>query len=152
MHHDEIIAKLAEKNQRILYVGRPIGVIAEILTPSFYQIVDTVDADDCDIPTDFDTVIFSDILETVDNPQQTIARFKWHAKSSIIYEFKYDYMDSIDEKWKQPWKSIGLENALTWEFDYVRSIYLGYATVYFCEGPNKYTPEEISKGVSVEQE
>jgi hypothetical protein len=61
-------------------------------------------------------------------------------------------MDGIDSAWKQPCKNIGLENILTWEFDYVRSLYLGYATVYYCEGPNKYTPDEIGQGVSVEQE
>lgn len=152
MHHDEIIAKLADKNQRTLYIGTPNDVIAETLMPSFYQVINPENTTNYDIPTDFDIVIFSDILEMINDPQQTIARFKWHAKSSIIYEFKYDYIDPIDENWRQPWKKIGLENILTWEFDYVKSLYLGHATVYFCEGPNKYTPEEISKGIPVEQE
>jgi hypothetical protein len=152
MHHDEIIAQLAEKNQRLLYAGTPNDVIAETLIPSFFQVVSSTDTEYSEIANDFDTVIFSDILEIVDDPRQLIAQLKWHAKSSIIYEFKYDHMDAIDESWKTPWKNIGLEHILTWEFDYVKSVYLGYATVYFCEGPNKYTPEEISKGVSVNQE
>jgi hypothetical protein len=154
MHHDEIISQLVEKNQKILYIGAPDIIVAETVTPSFFQSIDptkVTDAQIAEVTDDFDTVIFTDVLEKVDNPRQLISQLKWHAKSAIVYEFKYDQMDSIDASWKQPWKHIGLENILTWEFDYVRSLYLGYATVYFCEGSNKHMPEELAKSTSAEQ-
>jgi hypothetical protein len=154
MHHDEIISQLAEKNQKILYIGTPDNVIAETVAPSFFQSVDptkVTDAQIAEVANDFDTVIFTDALEKVDDPFQLLSQLKWHAKSAIVYEFKYDHMDSIDASWKQPWKHNGLENILTWEFDYVRSLYLGYATIYFCEGPNKDVPKELAKNISAEQ-
>ena len=154
MHHDEIISQLVEKNQRTLYIGAPDDTVVQTLTPTFFQSVDptkTTDLQILDIAKDFDTVIFSDALEKVEDPRSLISQIKWHAKVSVVYEFKYDHMEQIDADWKQPWKNIGLENILTWEFDYVRSMYLGYATVYFCEGPNKHMPEELSKSAAIAQ-
>jgi hypothetical protein len=155
MHHDEIISQLVEKNRKTLYIGTPDAIVAQTLTEDFFQSIDPTTATDSQIQNiakDFHTIIFSDILEIVDEPRQLISQIKWHTQSAIVYEFKYDHMEFIDEKWKQPWKRTGLENILTWEFDYVRSIYLGYATVYFCEGPNKYSPEELITGIPVTQE
>jgi hypothetical protein len=154
MHYDEIISQFTEKDDKVLYIGTPTDAIEKSATLSVFQSIDplttTVDLDN--LSKDFDTVVFAEVLELVDDPRGIINQFKWQSKSSIVYEFKYDHIDGIDSAWKQPWKNIGLENILTWEFDYVRSLYLGYATVYYCEGPNKYTPDEIGQGVSVEQE
>lgn len=151
MHYDEIISQFAGKNGKVLYIGTPTDAIGKLETLSVFTSVDpltTVDIDN--LPKDFDTVVFAEVLELVDDPRTLINQFKWQAKCTIVYEFKYDHMDDINPSWKLTWKNIGLENILTWEFDYVKSLYLGYATVYFCEGPNKYTPDEIGEGVSVE--
>jgi hypothetical protein len=152
MHYDEIISQFTEKDGKVLYIGTPTAAIEKSATLSVLQAIDplTTNIDIDQLSKDFDTVIFAEVLELVDDPRKLINQFKWQSESSIIYEFKYDHMDSIDPTWKLHWKHTGLENILTWEFDYVKSLYLGYATVYFCEGPNKYTPDEIGKGVSVE--
>ena len=152
MHYDEIISQLTEKDGKVLYIGNPTAAIEKSATLSVLQSIDplTTNIDVDQLSKDFDTVVFAEVLELVDDPRKLINQFKWQSRSSIIYEFKYDHMDNINPTWKLPWKHIGLENILTWEFDYVKSLYLGYATVYFCEGPNKYTPDEIGEGVSVE--
>ena len=152
MHYDEIISQFTEKDGKVLYIGNPTAAIEKSATLSVLQSIDplTTNIDVDQLSKDFDTAVFAEVLELVDDPRKLINQFKWQSRSSIIYEFKYDHMDSIDSTWKLPWKHIGLENILTWEFDYVKSLYLGYATVYFCEGPNKYTPDEIGEGVSVE--
>jgi len=152
MHYDEIISQFTKKDGKVLYIGTPTAVIEKSATLSVLQAIDplTTNTDIDQLSKDFDTVVFAEVLELVDDPRKLINQFKWQSGSSIIYEFKYDHMDSIDSTWKLHWKHIGLENILTWEFDYVKSLYLGYATVYFCEGPNKYTPDEIGEGVSVE--
>jgi hypothetical protein len=152
MHYDEIISQFTEKDGKVLYIGNPTADIEKSATLSVLQSIDplTTNIDVDQLSKDFDTVVFAEVLELVDDPRKLINQFKWQSKSSIIYEFKYDHMDNINPTWKLPWKHIGLENVLTWEFDYVKSLYLGYATVYFCEGPNKYTPDEIGEGISVE--
>jgi hypothetical protein len=152
MHYDEIISQFTKKDGKVLYIGTPTAVIEKSATLSVLQAIDplTTNIDVDQLSKDFDTVVFAEVLELVDDPRKLINQFKWQSGSSIIYEFKYDHMDSIDPTWKLSWKHTGLENILTWEFDYVKSLYLGYATVYFCEGPNKYTPDEIGEGVSVE--
>ena len=152
MHYDEIISQFTEKDGKVLYIGNPTAAIEKSATLSVLQSIDplTTNIDVDQLSKDFDTVVFAEVLELVDDPRKLINQFKWQSRSSIIYEFKYDHMDNINPTWKLPWKHIGLENILTWEFDYVKSLYLGYATVYFCEGPNKYTPDEIGEGVSVE--
>ena len=152
MPYDEIISQFTEKDEKVLYIGRPTDAIKKSTTPSVFHAIDplTTPIHASNLPKDFDTVIFTEVLELVDDPRALINQFKWQAKCTIVYEFKYDHMDDIDPSWKLTWKNIGLENILTWEFDYVKSLYLGYATVYFCEGPNKYTPDEIGEGVSVE--
>jgi len=155
MHHDEIISQLVNKNEKILYVGQPNDVIQHALSPSFFQTISALEIpalNTADLPTDFNTLIFSDILELVDNPRELISKLKWCSNNTLIYEFKHDYLESINPDWKFPWKDVGLENILTWEFDYVRSLYLGYATVYFCNGPNKYSPEELANSLPVKQE
>lgn len=153
MHHNEIISQFLEQNQKILCVGTADKIAEHILTSPFFQSIDPIEinAQITDLANDFDTVIFSDALEKINNPRELIAQIKWHAKSSIVYEFKYDHMETVDPSWKQPWKTIGLENILTWEFDYVKSIYLGYATIFFCEGPNKFLQDQLVQSNQVEQ-
>ncbi len=154
MHYDEIISQFIKKDEKVLYIGNPTDIIEKSATPSVFQIIDPLvtNINVTELSKDFDTVIFAETLELVDDPRAVINQFKWFSGSAIVYEFKYDHMETIDLTWKQPWKNTGLENILTWEFDYVRSLYLGYATIYFCEGPNKYTPNEIGEGFSVERE
>jgi hypothetical protein len=63
-------------------------------------------------------------------------------KTTVIYEFKYDEGCEVKLDWKKPWKTFGLENFLTRQFDYVNSVFLGYATIHICEMPNdKRVPE-----------
>ena len=155
MHHDEIISQFSKKDGKILYIGSPTDAVETIATPQIFQTIDIIQKSNTstvDLSKDFDTVIFAEVLELVEDPRELINQFKWHSQQSIIYEFKYDHMDSVDPTWKRHWDYTGLENILTWEFDYVRSLYLGYATIYFCEGPNKYTPDEIGEGTAATHE
>lgn len=149
MHYDEVISKFLEKDKKILYVGtQATDIIAKELNPSELHFLDKDSfplTDTTAVPNKLDYVIFTDALELVDNPKDVISQLKWNSEQVIVYEFKRLEDSEINTEWKHPWANIGLENFLTWEFDYVRSIYLGYATVYFCSGPNNITPEQLNK-------
>jgi hypothetical protein len=149
MHYDEVISKFLEKDKKILYVGtHSTDIIDKELTPSELHILnkDSFPLDnETVIPDKLDYVIFTDALELVDNPKEIISQLKWNSEQVIVYEFKHLEDCITDAEWKKPWLTTGLENILTWEFDYVRSVYLGYATVYFCTGPNSIPPEELNK-------
>lgn len=149
MHYDEVISKFLEKDKKILYVGNcTTDIIDKELTPSELHTLneDSFPLDDTTIPTKLDYIIFTDTLELVDNPKEIISQLKWNSEQVIVYEFKHrEEVEEINPNWKKPWLSVGLENFLTWEFDYVRSVYLGYATVYFCASPNDIKPEELNK-------
>lgn len=149
MHYDEVISNFLEKNKKILYVGtHSTNIIDKQLEPAELHILSTesfpLDSETT-IPDKLDYVIFTDALELVDNPKEIISQLKWNSTQVIVYEFKHREEFETDPSWKKPWISVGLENILTWEFDYVRSLYLGYATVYFCSGPNDIKPEELIK-------
>ena len=148
MHYDEVISNFLEKDKKILYVGtHTTDIIDKELTPSELHILDTdsFPLDDATVPNELDYIIFTDALELVDNPKEIISQLKWKSSQSIIYEFKHREETESKPEWKKPWTTIGLENFLTWEFDYVRSVYLGYATVYFCSSPNDIKPEMLNK-------
>jgi hypothetical protein len=149
MHHDEVISNFLEKDKKILYVGtHSTDIIDTALTPSELHFLNKDSFplnDDTVVPNKLDYVIFTDALELVDNPKEIISQLKWNSEQVIVYEFKHLEDSEINTEWKKPWLTIGLENLLTWEFDYVRSIYLGYATVYFCSGPNNILPEELNQ-------
>jgi hypothetical protein len=149
MHYDEVISNFLEKDKKILYVGtHSTDIINTALTPSELHFLnkDSFPLNDTTVvPSKLDYVIFTDALELVDNPKEIISQLKWNSEQVIVYEFKRLEDSEINTEWKHPWANIGLENFLTWEFDYVRSIYLGYATVYFCTGPNNIQPEELNK-------
>jgi hypothetical protein len=149
MNRDEIICQYIEKNKKILYIGTPCDdIIKKEATPSELQVLNASSfpaTDETSVSKDFDYIIFTDALELVDNPKDLITALKYNSNNVIVYEFKYDYMDDIDSTWKKPWLKVGLEHILTWEFDYVQSIYLGYATLYLCNGPNSISPTTLEE-------
>jgi hypothetical protein len=149
MHYDEVISNFLEKDKKILYVGtHSTDIINTALTPSELHFLNKDSFplnDNVIVPDKLDYVIFTDALELVDNPKEIISQLKWNSAQVIVYEFKHHEDFETNPEWKKPWLTVGLENILTWEFDYVRSIYLGYATVYFCSGPNSIPPEELNK-------
>jgi hypothetical protein len=149
MHYDEVISNFLEKDKKILYVGtHSTDIINTASTPSELHFLNKDSFplnDDVIVPDKLDYVIFTDALELVDNPKEIISQLKWNSEQVIVYEFKHHQDFETNPEWKKPWLTVGLENILTWEFDYVRSIYLGYATVYFCSGPNSIPPEELNK-------
>jgi len=149
MTYDEITCQYIEQDKKILYIGTPCAnIIKEIATPSEIHFLNAGDfpvQDDTLIPKDLDYIIITDALELVDNPKELISSLKYKAECVIIYEFKYDQLEEISSDWKKPWLHVGLENILTWEFDYVQSIYLGYATVYYCNGPNSIPPATLEE-------
>lgn len=149
MHYDEVISNFLEKDKKILYVGtRTTDIINKELTPSELHFLDKDSfplSDNVLVPDKLDYIIITDILELVDNPKDVISQLKWKSEQVIVYEFKHLEDCETNAEWKKPWLTVGLENILTWEFDYVRSIYLGYATAYFCSGPNSIPPEQLNK-------
>jgi len=149
MNYDEIVSQFIEKDKKILYVGTLLADTFESqTTPAEFHTLDDKsfrDLDHLNVPKELDYVVFTDVLELVDNPKEVINKLKWNSKQVIVYEFKHnDHTEYTNPDWKKPWTLVGLENILTWEFDYVRSLYLGYATIYFCEGPNSIKPELLN--------
>jgi hypothetical protein len=149
MNYDEIVSQFIEKDKKILYVGTPVAdIFKSQTTPSELHVLDDksfTDLEHSNFPKELDYVVFTDVLELVDNPKEVISKLKWNSKQVIVYEFKhYEDAKDVNPAWKKPWTQVGLENLLTWEFDYVRSLYLGYATIYFCESPNDIKPELLN--------
>jgi hypothetical protein len=71
-----------------------------------------------------------------------IKKVKTIAENIVIYEYKFDPGCYNNNEWKKPWLKIGLEYFLGKEFDYVNSIFLGYATIYFCKFPYDKTSDD----------
>ena len=145
MTQDEIISQFLKKNQRILHLGCGQKLLKDLAEAHAYTGVDNTESADLQLdilkeytalPSGFDYVIIGEVLEFADNPIDIIEHVRLLAKSTIVYEHKYDEDCVVDPNWKQPWKTLGLENFLTRKFDYVNSIFLGYATLHICEMPN----------------
>jgi hypothetical protein len=145
---EEIMAVYLKKDQRILHIGGDPSLGK--LTESYdYTRIEISDLDLDNIPEKpYDYVVLSDALELVDDPLALILKVKNLAKSTIVYEFKYDEYADLDPSWKQPWKSIGLEYNLTREFDWVNNRFFGYATMHTCEMPYN-GPKVNEDGVDV---
>jgi hypothetical protein len=144
MTPEEILSQFLKKDQRILHIGG--DPILEKLTEAFRYTrhdIENFEVGDLSSEHPYDYVVLSDALELVDNPIELIKQIKNHAKSTIIYEFKYEEMEDIDPAWKRPWQNVGLEYTVTKEFDFVNTIFLGYATLYTCEMP--YNLSETDK-------
>ena len=150
MKPEEILSQFLKKEKRILHLGGDSS-LKDLTDADQYTQVQISSANDLEKieNTGFDYVILSDVLELVEDPQEVIKQAKNMAKSTIIYEFKYDEDCVVDPSWKQTWKTVGLEFFLTREFDWVNDIYLGYATIHICEMPynggllDKETPDAI---------
>lgn len=136
MKPEEIMAQFLKKEKRILHIGGD-NCLGSLTEPDNYTQVKISSVSELDTieNTGFDYVVLSDVLELVDDPVELVKKAKNLARSTVIYEFKYDEDCVVDPSWKQTWKSVGLEFLLTREFDWVNDIYLGYATVHICEMP-----------------
>lgn len=138
---DEVIAGFIDKDKQVLHIGT--GELPNYIAVSSYVVVDPSNVDALILNKDqFDYVILTDILELIDDPKELISKVKNLAKTTIIYEFKYDSIENINPNWKQPWKSVGLEFFLGQQFDYVNNIFLGFATLHTCEQPYNPRPTE----------
>lgn len=138
MKPEEIYTQFLKKNQNVLVVGRFNDILEEFLEPRILKKLDQKNdysQELKDLDTDFDYVILTEVLELVDDPRIIINQFKNLANTTVIYEFKYDDDCKVEQDWKKPWKSTGLEWILQQEFDKTNSIYLGYATIHFCDIP-----------------
>jgi hypothetical protein len=139
---EEVLAVLLEHNKTILQIGGTER-LNSLLPNSGYHHIKSDEVDSVTIPEEkFDYIILTDVLELVDDPKSLIKKFKNTGKSLVIYEFKYDEHCKVEANWKQPWKSVGLEYFLSQEFDYLNSVFLGYATVHTCDTPFERAEEE----------
>lgn len=137
MTSDEIISQFLKKNQRILHLGcgdQTLKTLAEAHEYTGISIDDTLATFES-LPNGFDYIVIGEALEFAENPTEIIDHIRLLSKSTIVYEHKYDEDCVVNPAWKQPWKSVGLENFLTQKFSYVNSIFLGYATLHICEMP-----------------
>ncbi len=143
MKPEEIMAQFLKKEKRILHLGGD-ACLGSLTEPDNYTQVNISSVNDLENikNTGFDYVVLSDVLELVDDPVELVKKAKNMARSTIIYEFKYDEDCEVAPEWKQTWKSVGLEFLLTREFDWVNDIYLGYATIHICEMPYNNTLED----------
>jgi hypothetical protein len=144
MTEEEIIAQFLKTEKRILQIGGRES-LKDLLAHDTFTRLEISDVNDFkNIPaTGFDYIILTDVLELIDNPRELISHVKDLTKSVVIYEYKYDEIESIDPSWRQPWKTVGLEFFLTREFDFVNDLFLGYATLHICELPFTPKPEEL---------
>lgn len=152
MTAEEIYCQFLKTHKRILHLGSANSKIKNLINPDYYVGIDILPGSEicCDlnkdhdqIPEGFDYVLIAGVLEHVDDPCNLINSVKEKGKITLIYEYKYE--DTNKDGWKNPWKSIGLESFLTREFDYVNSIFLGYATIHLCEMP-RIPREEVDAG------
>lgn len=144
MTPEQIFSQFLKPNQRILHLGGN-AELKELAKAHEYThlTVDQLDDYSNIPPQAYDYVIMSDILELVNDPIELLKHVKDLAKTTIVYEFKYDEMDDpVDPVWSKIWQKIGLEYILTREFDYVNSIFLGHATIHTCEMPYTETDKE----------
>jgi len=140
MTPEQLICQFIKKDQRILQIGGDDNLkdLAEADTYTYLS-VDQLNV----IPAQpYDYVILTEVLELVDDPVKLINTVKNLSRSVVIYEYKYDDVE-IKPTWRKPWQSVGLEFSLTRGFDYVNSIFLGYATIHICEMP--YTTSETEQ-------
>lgn len=137
MSPEQLISQFIKKDQRILQIGGnpELKELAEADTYTYLSVDEMKN-----IPSQpYDYAILTEVLELIDNPVELINTVKNLSRSVVIYEYKYDEID-VDPAWRKPWQSVGLEFSLTRGFDYVNSLFLGYATIHICEMP--YTPTE----------
>jgi hypothetical protein len=139
---EENIANLLEKNKKILQIGGDPRLAVLLENLEYHRLENSQLENFKQFDEKFDYIILSDILELIDDPKSLITLVKNKTKETVIYEFKYDENCKIMPEWKQPWKSIGLEFFLSREFDYLSSIFLGYATVHICSSPYNLKEED----------
>lgn len=137
MTPEQIIAPFLKPQQRILHIGGDAELASLASADEYTQIgIEQID----NIPNKpYEYAVLTEVLELVEDPVALIEKIKNITKSTIIYEYKYDEDCEVKPEWRQAWKSVGLEYTLTRNFDYVNSIFLGYATIHVCELP--YNPE-----------
>jgi hypothetical protein len=129
---EKIILNFLEEEKTILYLGDSCELDNEV-DSSLYKRINENNVGDID--EKFDYAILTEILEKVDDPRNLISSIKNITDTVVIYEYKFDDGCYNNDEWKKPWTKIGLEYFLEREFDYVNSIFLGYATIYFCKFP-----------------
>lgn len=140
MTPEQIFSQFIKPNQRILHLGGD-PELKELTQAHAYTRLEIGDLTDyANIPEgQYDYVVMSDVLEYVDNPVDLINHVKNLAKTTVVYEFKYDEMEDPNPNWSRIWQTVGLEYTLTRAFDYVNNIFLGYATIHTCEMPYNNT-------------
>jgi hypothetical protein len=139
---EEIILNFLEKEKKVLYVGESTKLDEEVGFSLYKKITEDNICQIEKIDEKFDYVILTEILEKIDDPQDLIKKVKTIAENIVIYEYKFDPGCYNNNEWKKPWLKIGLEYFLGKEFDYVNSIFLGYATIYFCKFPYDKTSDD----------
>jgi hypothetical protein len=156
MTSEEIYSQFLKKEKRVLQLGSSNNNLKTLLEPEKFIGVDIIPGSDicCDLnndseidnlPEGFDYVVLAGILECVTDPINLIQKVKNKAKSTIIYEYKYDDGCDVRPHWKKSWQNVGLEFAIKQEFDYINSIFLGYATLHICEMPFNQKEENVNQ-------
>lgn len=136
MQPEAIISQFMKKNQNILQIGGPNQDLRGFAEADSFLWIDSNNVGDlADLDKKFDYAVLSDVLELIDEPVELIKQVKNIADEVYIYEFKYDEGCVVQPEWKQPWKKVGLEYTLSFEFDYVNTVYFGYASLHICNTP-----------------
>lgn len=156
MSPQEIYSPFIQEAKKILHVSEFQTDIRNFL-PSETELTTLGSFETADIPAElsdldtyrnivdqYDFIVLDEILETVKDPVSIIQILKNKTKNLLVYEFKYLEMEQKDVKssWNCPWKTVGLEFVLSREFDFLNSIFLGYATIHLCKIPYNEKIEE----------
>ena len=148
MTPEEIFHSFIDKEKKILHLGGD-AKLKELTQASEYTRIEIADIKDfADLPSGFDYVVLSDVLEYVEDPIALIAHVRNLATNTIVYEFKYDDPDWIlSDDWRMPWKRLGLEFKLSQNFDYINDVFLGYATLHICHTPYNGENEKVLNAI-----
>lgn len=140
---EQIVSNFLDKEKKVLYIGES-NDLENQLDCIFYKKISQKNIEEIKtINEKYDYVILTEVLETIENPQNLITNVKNLTESVVIYEYKFDEGCYSNNTWNKPWTKVGLEHFLCKEFDYVNNIFLGYATIYICKYPNNEIPNVL---------
>lgn len=140
---EEIVSNFLDGQKKVLYIGES-NDLENQLDYILYKKISQKNIEEIKtIDEKYDYVILTEVLETIEDPQNLITNVKNLTESVIIYEYKFDEGCYTNDSWNKPWTKVGLEHFLCKEFDYVNNIFLGYSTIHICKYPNNQDPSVL---------
>jgi hypothetical protein len=155
MNYIETISNLLSSDQSILHFSINEERLDKYKNFKNYKIIGMSDQSDIQLDFNkdfnleelkgFDTILFTSGLEIADDPIKLIEKIKNLSETVCIYEFKYEYIDNIDENWHCHWRDKGLTWSLQQHFDLINEMFLEQATFHTCKIPYTPKPDEIKE-------